>query len=73
MFVARIDVELLDHRIAQGSLRKHALNGDFERAARMLRLHFHKGRFVHAAGVTGVAVVGLSAEMTILSALITTM
>ena len=37
--------------------------GDFERAARVLRLHFLEGRFVDAAGVARVAVVRLLARL----------
>ena len=59
VFGAGVDLELLDHGVAERTLRKHALHRDFKGAARVLRLHFRKRRFVDAAGVARVAVVRL--------------
>ena len=38
MFGTGVDLELLDHGVAERSLREHALDGDFERAAEYLML-----------------------------------
>ena len=62
MFGAGVDLELLDHCVAEGALRKHALDGDFESASRMLFLHLSKRRFDDAAGVAGVTIVRLLAR-----------
>ena len=61
MFGASVDLELLDHGVAETALREHALDGNFQSAARMLGLHFCKSGGVHAAGIARVAVVGLLA------------
>ena len=64
MFGAGVDLELLDHCVAEGALRKHALDGDFESASRMLFLHLSNRRFDDAAGVAGVTIVRLPLKHT---------
>ena len=61
MLGAGVDLQFLDHGVAERALRKHALHSDFEGTARVLGLHFLEGRFIHAARIAGVAVVGLLA------------
>lgn len=63
VFAAGVDLELLDHSVAERTLWKHALNGNFESTTRMLCLHFLEGRFVDAAWVASVTIVGLLAGL----------
>ena len=59
MFFTSIDLQLLNHLIAQRALREHTLDSDFKSTARMTFLHLGKRRFHDAAGITGVTVVSL--------------
>jgi len=54
-----VDLELLNHRIAQGTLREHAFDSNLKRTARMLRLHLFERGLVDATRIAGVAIVGL--------------
>ena len=59
VFFTGIDLQLLNHGVAQGSLREHALNSDFKGAARVALLHLFESRFDDAARITRVAIVTL--------------
>src|SRR3954463_8994951 len=54
-----VDLQLLDHGVAQRAFGQHALDRLLERAAGVLGLHFLEGLLADAAGVAGVAVVDL--------------
>ena len=59
VFGAGVDLELLDHGVAETALREHTLDRDFESTAGVLGLHFLEGGFVDTARVAGVTVVRL--------------
>src|SRR5690606_6980741 len=54
VFRAAVNLELLDHGVAQGPLGEHALDGLLERATWVLGLHVAEARGVNAARVTRV-------------------
>ena len=53
----RVDLELLDHGVAERTFGQHALDRFLERAARNTFLHFGKIGFVNAAGIARVTVI----------------
>jgi hypothetical protein len=57
MLGAGVDLELLDHRVAQASLRQHALHRELEDAVGVALLQLGEVGLVDAAGISRVAVV----------------
>ena len=56
---ARVALQLLDHRVAERTLRQHALDGLFQRPARKPGLHLAERRRPDAARITAVPVIEL--------------
>src|SRR5512137_531354 len=59
MLALRVDLQFLDHRVAERALRQHALDRDLQRAARKAVVHLAEAGLVHAARIAAVAVVDL--------------
>src|SRR5262249_35163740 len=60
---ARVDLQFLEHRVAQRTFREHPFYGNLQRPGRETRLHLGEGSRVHAAGVGAVPIIRLGLRL----------
>src|SRR5205823_8329817 len=60
MRVARVHLELAQHRIAERPLRQHALHCFLQHALGMRGVQLAEARLLQAAGISAVTVIGLA-------------